>query len=233
MINGETRSVRGFTLVELLVTITIVALLTVFSMAALQKGVRSSKEACSLSNLRQLGVVIQTYVADRGYYPPATDGIDFRGYWADSISVYLGLDSWWGSNMPDIVDSPAKTIPTAAKWRAYIANPNVMPDMLWGAGKPVPTPRVQRPAETILLADGVQNQDGWVQSHIWDIPQIYDSNPANANQPIPMQPNLDDGSARIRFPHGRGTSHVLFADGHAEPRTNASLLKRNFVVYGY
>ena len=74
MRHSATRT-RGFTLVELLVVIGIVALLVAILLPALNKARESSRSAACLSNLRQLGISHANYVADnRGYVVPADIG---------------------------------------------------------------------------------------------------------------------------------------------------------------
>ena len=55
---------RAFTLVELLVVIAIIALLASLLMPAIQSGVQKAKAAKCASNLRQIGIAVQQYVAD-------------------------------------------------------------------------------------------------------------------------------------------------------------------------
>ncbi len=223
---------RAFTLIELLAAIGIVLTLAALLTTAVVPQIRrSAHQTVGMQHLRQVGAAITIYGAERGYYPPGTDGIDWRGYWSDAISPYLERDSYWGSDPSPAIDSPGKSVRTPRVDRAFIANPNVMPDMLWGGvSSPVRTAIVQRPVETILLADGVQDPlTGYVDAHMWQMPGIYDSNPNNADQLIPATENLDNGTSKMRFPY-KNKAAVLFADGHTELRENGKLKKRNFVV---
>lgn len=54
----------GFTLVELLVTISILSILAALLLPALSRGKAAAHKAVCLSNLRQVGIALQTYAAD-------------------------------------------------------------------------------------------------------------------------------------------------------------------------
>jgi len=68
------RERSGFTLIELLVVIAIIALLAALATPAVKSALRSSQTGASLANLRQIHTLVQAYVADHGFYPPAVVG---------------------------------------------------------------------------------------------------------------------------------------------------------------
>ena len=63
----------GFSLVELLVVIAIIAMLGSLLLPAIQTGIQKAKAVKCISNLRQIGVAVQSYVSDpdNGYQYPA------------------------------------------------------------------------------------------------------------------------------------------------------------------
>ena len=64
---------RGFTLIELLVVIAIIAMLLSLLFPSIQTAIQKGQASKCLSNLRQIGIAVQQYVADpdnRNQFPP-------------------------------------------------------------------------------------------------------------------------------------------------------------------
>src|SRR5690348_13951908 len=65
----QTRFNKGFTLVELLVTIAIIAILATLLLPALHRAQESGRLSLCKSNLKQISLGVGMYVQDTGYYP--------------------------------------------------------------------------------------------------------------------------------------------------------------------
>jgi len=78
----------GFTLVELLVVVAIIALLVSLLLPALQRARNAAYTAACLSNLRQIGIANFNYATDnRGYNVPG-------GYWSANPAIGGAYDNW-------------------------------------------------------------------------------------------------------------------------------------------
>jgi len=86
---------RGFTLVELLTVITIVAVLAAVLFPILVNAKKSAKRAQCQSNLRQIGQAFETYVSDNG------------GCYPNTNNQYLWAGANWREQLRRYVVAPA------------------------------------------------------------------------------------------------------------------------------
>ncbi len=111
---SQSRPSMGFTLTELLVTITIIVLLASLSMVGIRRIKEAAQRSASANNMRQFGVGITSFVADNAGYLPASRTGSY--YWPQIIWPYVEkLDVYVRPSTPD------RPIDEAAKKDGYFA----------------------------------------------------------------------------------------------------------------
>ncbi|MHB9070828.1 MAG: type II secretion system protein [Sedimentisphaerales bacterium] len=85
----QTAIYLGFTLVELLVVISIIALLLAILMPALQRAREQGRKVVCLSNLKQLGLANQLYVSNYGGRLPAPVSYGKQIGWDATLEPYI------------------------------------------------------------------------------------------------------------------------------------------------
>jgi general secretion pathway protein G len=80
LIRGAARSAGGFTLIELMVVLSIIALLLTLAVPRYFGSIDKSKEAVLRENLNQMRDAISRYYADKGKYPESLDALSAEKY---------------------------------------------------------------------------------------------------------------------------------------------------------
>lgn len=206
----------AFTLVELLVSLAIIAILISLIFPLMKMVVGEARRAQCQGRLRALGGALAAYIGDHeGSFPMAAQ--TYEGYWYDIISPYMGdkgtkLPSQRAA-VPQWLVCPAKPDLLGYGWnQEYFGNHAYRRD--WGIeaddaafSKMV---QVTSPARTIILGD---SKDAEVQpANDYQHRYIYTKPASPTHRPLV--------AARH---HGGG--HYLFCDGHVELLTVDELVK--------
>jgi len=180
---------RGFTLVELLVVIGIIALLISILLPSLGAAREESKAINCLANIRSIGMAAVMYINDYKTYP---------GYPPDrKEALYPYLQQ--GKNNADLEGRQVWHCPSNEKpdtEAGYGFNTNIN----W-----VKVVRIRNASETVALCDGGLKDDGTpsTATHIWP--------PGRPGTASSCRPNY--------LRHARNRVGVGFVDGHAERLT--------------
>ena len=205
----------GFTLVELLVVIGIIALLLSILLPSLSRAREQAKMVQCLSNLRQLGLAMTMYAdSNKGRFPaPAVGALpDDWIYWQsgrdinDSVILpYLGGKFNW-----DFFRCPADnpdTHPAGAYSGSYTVNELICNWFNRQAGKPVILiTQIRHPAQKILIID---ESSQTIDDACW-APQNYSGDGHN------LLSNRHDKKSEASTDPNAGRGTVSFADGHGE-----------------
>ena len=120
----------GFTLVELLVVISIIALLLSILMPSMGKARKQARKIVCQSNIRQVGQAVELYKIDfNGHYPAPRFKWEYR--WWHHLIPYIGLGSYDMNNSQD-----------KSRWTQN--DPAKIPDIIKCPGSPKESPYVQQ-----------------------------------------------------------------------------------------
>lgn len=241
---GRWRSPGGFTLVELLVVIVIVASLSALALVITQRGLSRAKSAAEMSNLRQVGLLMNTVATDIGYYPVEDPDVPDSS-WADVIvNEVVGEDS--SITQTSILWSPimAKNIPEDLNSVAithFGANPVIFPPPS-SSGRVVRKAKLRRASEQVLLASATPVSSGaeykkanpFMADFLAVLGDPDSMSQANSNLKLGLSADLGDSQhygAQPDFFRGQnGKAMFLFADGHVEGLGANELKQRHFAI---
>jgi prepilin-type processing-associated H-X9-DG protein/prepilin-type N-terminal cleavage/methylation domain-containing protein len=224
----------AFTLVELLVVISIIGLLAGLAVPAINGGLKSAKAGACLSNLHQIGVATMAYAADNSFKLPNA-GTGPSDMWATQLATFISTGT---KSKKSIFVCPGceKTVVEATGNNVavtYGVHNGLMPK----GGTASNISSVVRSTEVILAGDVCQDpgNKGWSPFCI-EQPSIFSSQGARGGStdltsPITVGTDSDKGNnPSLRYRHS-GKVNVVMCDGHAEAIKKGSVLNKH-VIFG-
>lgn len=194
------RKSKYFTLVELLIVVSIILLLAGMLLPALRSARESSKRTFCVSSMRQTGVALLSYAGDNNsfmptyYNPTGTAGVN--RYWEDLLASYCNAK--YISSTPMYKGSIFQGCPSFNYTGLGDTGPYTYEILYWCVSSTVNDIRgILRPSRAGILVDGGRNEGSYVNAKI----------------------GLDDEDWTLaRFLRNRHKSgvNILFCDGHIE-----------------
>lgn len=226
------RPARGFTLVELLTVIGIIALLTAILFPVFARVRENARRTACQNNLRNVGMAMAQYIQDYD------DGMLSGGYYnAEPSPTGWGVGWWYWYDLiqPYVKNTQILRCPSGVQYYAdppvmghYGVNGDVIQNILWGP--PLKATKLVAPSVTYMVFDA-----GQYEPH-----SMYCVNPGGPNgtmyipgsedagmpQVDPTGPNQIWGALMNDYKHGRhfGGANVLFCDGHVKWLSTATIL---------
>jgi prepilin-type N-terminal cleavage/methylation domain-containing protein/prepilin-type processing-associated H-X9-DG protein len=248
--------VWGFTLVEILVVMAIIAALLSLFLAALGRSRQAAYRIACLNNLKQLGVAVEAYAQSYGFYPVCVPP-DVNEKWSDFLAdktiatgKELGVPvSLWPFHQTTalyncpilsragcdisycynyLAGAKISMIKTAAVVPSYIPTPKEF-EYSYHLLRPE---EVKSPVRFILLYDLPMKSDVVIGPDSNDLCDLYhDIDPDDYQEIETLAPVTNPGPGYLRYnsgPHSQGYD-ILFAGGHVKwyKRWSDSEMSRN------
>ncbi|MFZ4483372.1 MAG: prepilin-type N-terminal cleavage/methylation domain-containing protein [Chthoniobacterales bacterium] len=191
----------GFTLVEFLVAMAVVALLSAFALAAAGGANERAKSVQCLHSMRQVGTAMQMYTGDyNGHLPSSShlrsaDGSSLS--WTNTLSAYLGTN--FIGRCPSVPEHRARI---TYGWNDFLTDTN-------GAG--ITLALCRSPSTTMVLGELALDQSS----------EHFHFRGASRGR---VTPSFFRSMVNVEC-HGSGANY-LFADGHAESLVWVEVQKR-------
>jgi prepilin-type processing-associated H-X9-DG protein/prepilin-type N-terminal cleavage/methylation domain-containing protein len=229
--NSNKKSNVAFTLVELLVVISIIGLLAGLAVPAINGGLKSAKAGACLSNLHQIGVATMAYAADNSFKLPNAD--EDGGTWPVKLATFISTGT---KSKKSIFVCPGCEKPVVEATGTEVAvTYGVHSGLMPKGGTATNISSVVRPTEVILAGDVCQEtaNKGW-SPYCIESPDAFPSGGGSElaigedlSTPLDVGQDADGPkSASLRYRHN-GRVNVVMVDGHAESIAKGSVLTKH------
>ena len=235
MAAGTTR--RGFTIVELLVVVTIIGMLMALLVPAVSGAREAARRALCINNQKQCGTAVLTFATTKGRMPSVRKDEDGTIVgWVYPLLPYLGRtdvyengpDAFSSMRLPILVCPSDTTTVTVSGPMSYVVNggiEGIARELQNGSFNKLNTPTSQRvdlsyiakhdgTQTTIMLSENLNAQEysdageEYFQAIFWPTPLDI-----NGNSPADLVAPADANNARPSSQHPGGVV-MAFCDGH-------------------
>jgi len=110
---------KGFTLIELMVVVSIIGFLATASLVVFNSARIKSRDAQRIANLKQIQTAVEMYYNEYGYYPKHDGGISQYGYAFSDWGSHCG--GWW-CNLETLLVPYISPLPRDPKGESQLLN---------------------------------------------------------------------------------------------------------------
>lgn len=198
----------GFTLVELLVVIGIIAVVMAILLPSLSRARETAKRIKCLSNMRQLGAAVMAYTVDNEGHFPRLGSWHPQGQPGSYTGLLLKYHGKAG--VPELYNCPADDPQTHSYPYCYTANWHIFWYSTTTSIRSMS--QIKRSSDKIMIID---ESSQTVDDDCW-APENWTNDRQNmlSNRHDKQQEKAREANAEETLKGGRG--NVIFADGHAD-----------------
>ena len=235
---------NGFSLIEVLVTIAVIAILLTILVPVIGSVRNSAKTTKSLSNLRQIASAMQMYSSDNnGLYPigygEPSSGFGYTTYWYLEIAPYLDQKTISNEESSNILISPFLEIEISTT--GFISGGEVrnspstysVHGLICSSVDRFPVWNIkENHSEIILVGEGTQNRWGFAQAtftepRVWQDAPVTPLTDGELEDTIPVYSESQTGALSYR---ANNHTLVAFLDGHVGALEKGTVQYKNIVI---